>query len=400
MKSREKTPTQVCIECDFSCSNLKDYGRHILTRKHLLRTGSGELPLHISKKSFVCDTCQYKCSSNSELVRHLSTAKHMNQDHIEPFNKSTDFTPPQKHTCVCGKEYAHRNSLWYHMKKCKNPLSNDINVLPTNHIIFHSAAPVTSENGPDNTVLFFQSLITAQAEAHAEQMSSLLGAQASAHAEQMSLLIKTQSQSHTQTMKHSDAQVAAHAEQTRLLVEAISLKGPQTIMNNTTMNNQFNLNVFLNEDCKNAYTLKEVVESIVCTVDDLDRMCKDGYAATVIRKILESMQDMSITERPIHCTDLHRNTVCIKDETGWVKGEAATIQLNNSVFFVGKRLNVAVGDWREAYPDHHKGTESRRKQYHGIVNEVLKSIDHKLEARIAGIVCRSIILDRKTATTI
>ena len=197
--------------------------------------------------------------------------------------------------------------------------------------------------------------------------------------------------------EQNDARDAAHAEQTRLLVEAISLKGPQCITNNnTTNNNQFNLNVFLNEDCKDAFTLKEVMASIECTVTDLDRMDNDGYAATITRKILESMQNMSITERPIHCTDSRRNTVCVKDETGWEKNEKAMKLLVDSVYRVGRKLGSIVDDWKVAYPDHFRGTASRREQYHRLIMDIMKVNDLDVENRIASKVCKGIVLDRKT----
>jgi hypothetical protein len=194
------------------------------------------------------------------------------------------------------------------------------------------------------------------------------------------------------------ARDAAAEEQTRLLVEAISLKGPQCITNNnnnTTNNNQFNLNVFLNEDCKDAFTLKEVMASIECTVSDLDRMDNDGYAATITRKILESMQHMSITERPIHCTDARRNTVCVKDETGWEKNEKAMKLLVNSVYFVGRKMSSVVDDWKLVYPDHFRGTASRREQYHRLITNTLKAHDGEEEARIASKICKGVVLDRK-----
>jgi len=332
-----------CEACNYRCNNDTEYGVHVLSDIHVNRPN---LSRPVYAKIFYCDTCDIICKVRADYIRHINTAKHTN--HAKHANNVIDVAT------ICTH-------------------SSDVNSSHSDHHV-HGLTPGDNLHITNSEFTHcIQTILAAQSDAHMSQITTILGSQ-------------------------SEAQ-AAQAEQMRLLVEAISLKGPQTIMNNTTTNNQFNLNVFLNEDCKNAYTLKEVMESIVCTVDDLDRMCKDGYIATVIRKILESMQEMTITERPIHCTDLHRNTVCIKDETGWVKGEAASIQFNNSVFFVGKRLNVAVGDWRLAYPDHHKGTESRRKQYHHLVNEVLKSLDHKLEARIAGIVCRSIVLDRKTAMT-
>jgi len=206
-----------------------------------------------------------------------------------------------------------------------------------------------------------------------------------------------------QTAQSQAAQAAqaAQAEQTRLLIEAISLNGMQCITtnNNTTNNNnnQFNLNVFLNEDCKDAYTLKEVAESIECTVSDLDRMDKDGYAATITRKILESIENMSITERPIHCTDARRNAVCVKEETGWEKNETALKSLNSTIFLIGNKIHGMMDDWRAKYPEHRCGSESHRKQYHRLVMEVIKVSDRVTESQIVSKVCNGVILDRKRA---
>tara|TARA_B110000285_G_scaffold156286_1_gene174404 strand:- start:91 stop:897 length:807 start_codon:yes stop_codon:yes gene_type:complete len=214
----------------------------------------------------------------------------------------------------------------------------------------------------------------------------------------ISNLIHSHTEREEYIMKNHEEQMAVHAaaaaEQTRLLVESISLIGPRSITNNNTTNNQFNLNVFLNEDCKDAFTLKEVMDSIECTVTDLDRMDNDGYAATITRKILESIQNMSITERPIHCTDSRRNTVCVKDATGWEKNEKAMKRLIDSVYLVGRKLGRMVDDWKVCYPDHFRGTVSRREQYHRLITDIMKVSDLDIEARIASKVCKGIVLDR------
>jgi len=259
----------------------------------------------------------------------------------------------------------HRASLYKHKKVCKKNPENPEN--PENE-----ENPENAKSPPPPENIVHESIN----EATFMKCFQMMGEQNAAQAEQN----------------------AAHAEQTRLLIEAISLKGPQCITNNnntTNNNNQFNLNVFLNEDCKDAYTLKEVINSIECTVMDLDRMDTDGYAATITRKILESMQNMSITERPIHCTDSRRNTVCVKDETGWEKNEKAMKLFVDSVFRVGRKLGSIVNDWKVAYPDHFRGTVSRREQYHRLVMDILKVSDLEIEARIASKVCKGIVLDRK-----
>ena len=267
-------------------------------------------------------------------------------------------------------EYIHRQSLNKHKKKCapKNAKNAEkVNrVLPISQTFLYEPDDNDMQNNMQAVMFNFM-------QAQADRDDKRFAAQAEAHAAQA-------------------------AEQTRLFVDAISLKGPQCITNNNnTTNNQFNLNVFLNEDCKDAFTLKEVVDSIECTVSDLDRMDTDGYVATITRKILESMQNMSITERPIHCTDTRRNTVCVKDETGWEKNEKAMKLLVDSVFRVGRKLGSIVDDWKMAYPDHFRGTVSRREQYHRLIMDILKVSDLDVEGRIASKVCKGVVLDRKIA---
>ena len=301
--------------------------------------------------------------------------------------------------CICGMVYNHRQSLFKHQKKskCANPKkkpNNDILSEKVNRVLTQSSIPDPNDSGGMATII--QEMVAIQVQEHIEKMGD----------QNIYMLIKAQTKRDEAQMERDEMRDAAQAvrdeaaaEQMRLLIEVISLKGPQCITNNNnnTTNNQFNLNVFLNEDCKDAFTFKDVIESIVCTVDDLDRLIVEGYAATVIRKILESMQDMAITERPIHCTDLRRNTVCVKSATGWEKGAAALKRLNNSLYFIGKKLSNVVPEWRETYPDHFRGTDSRRNQYHTLIVEVTKVDDVKLEDRNVGIICRSLVLDRKTA---
>ena len=309
-------------------------------------------------EKYLCEACDFKCSKLSNYTKHLSTAKHkqastgLQNGLQEAYNKMPEITPCEDlkvsgYKCSCGMVYNHRQSLYRHKKKCiknaenaENAENKIVNESPTEHMI----------------MACFQ--------------------------------------------KMHEAQMEAAQEQTRQLVEAFTLHESQIInntTNNTTNNDQFNLNVFLNEDCKDAYTLKDVINTIECTVTDLDRMDKDGYAATVVRKIMESIQDMSITERPIHCTDARRNTVCVKNETGWERNEDAMKLLNNSVYKVGRLLGMVVDDWRDTYPEHFRGSDSRREQYHRLITNILKVSDGDVEARIASKVCKGVVLDRKAA---
>jgi hypothetical protein len=367
MSYSKKTPKYICEVCDFKCMRNTEYVRHISTHKHKIRTGVG-LQKTPTPSLYICDICDVTCSSQCMYNRHISTARHNFR------TENTENTKPNdgKYICKCGNAYASRSALWYHKKRCPiNSIdsSEKVNrVLPISHTF-------TTEPDDTDMVDTIQAMVNAKVE---EQLA------------------KMGDPNITKFLEAQAERDAAAAEQTRLLIEAISLSGSRSITNNTTNNNnnQFNLNVFLNEDCKDAYTLKEVMASIECTVTDLDRMDKDGYAATITRKILESMQNMSITERPIHCTDARRNTVCVKDDTGWEKNEKAMKLLVDSVFRVGRKLGRMVDDWKVVYPDHFRGTVSRREQYHRLITDIMKVSDLEIEARIASKVCKGIVLDR------
>ena len=316
---------------------------------------------------YKCEICDFNCSNKKDYNRHLLTTKHTNTTNT---TNTTKIQQTKVYLCECGRAYTHRASLFNHKKMCnKNPVPPNSSPPPEN---------IVHESISDSTLMkCFQTMMEMQMSAQAAVQTAAIEQAAQIQA------------------KRDEAA----AEQTKLLIEAITLNGSQTIMNNrnNTTNNQFNLNVFLNEDCKDAFTLKEVMESIECTVSDLDRMDHDGYAATITRKILESMQDMLITERPIHCTDSRRNTVCVKNETGWEKNDKAMKLLVDSVYCVGRKLGGMIQDWQQAYPDHYHGTESRRKQYHRLVDDAMSVIDKNIEAQIASKVCKGIVLDRKTA---
>ena len=390
-----------CDICNYTCSRLFDYNRHLRTARHLKKRENQENSDKPNDEILSCIACNYVCKYKSEYDRHMISEKH-----IAKVNSNTLFENGReirengrenakikrenqensKHVCKCGKSYASRSALWYHKKRC---IITDIETTEKVNRVFPISHTFLAE--PDDNmdmVATIEAMVNEKVEKERDSMMEQARREAADKAADTSMFKQL-----------LEAQAEAHAEQTRQLVEAISLKESQIITNNNTTNNnnQFNLNVFLNEDCKDAYTLKEVINSIECTVTDLDRMDKDGYAATVVRKIMESIQDMSITERPIHCTDARRNTVCVKNETGWERNEAALKSLNNSVYKVGRLLGNIVDDWRDTYPDHFRGSDFRREQYHRLITNILKVSDGDVEARIASKVCKGVILDRKAA---
>jgi hypothetical protein len=123
----------------------------------------------------------------------------------------------------------------------------------------------------------------------------------------------------------------------------------QTI-NNTT-HNKFNLNFFLNTTCKDAMNMSDFIEDINVNFKDIENIGKNGYISGMTDMILSRMKDMDITKRPLHCTDLKRETMYIKDNDEWSKDSPENTNLRNMITIVAKQNCIAVPLWRKEHPE-------------------------------------------------
>ena len=126
-----------------------------------------------------------------------------------------------------------------------------------------------------------------------------------------------------------------------------------TINNNTTTNNnnQFNLQMFLNEDCKNALNIKDFVNSLQLSIKDLTDTGKLGYVDGISRIFVNALNDMDITERPIHCTDIKRETVYIKDADKWEKDGNENTKLKKTILDIENKNIKMIPKWQEENPE-------------------------------------------------
>ena len=119
----------------------------------------------------------------------------------------------------------------------------------------------------------------------------------------------------------------------------------------TTNNNQFNLQMFLNEDCKNALNIKDFVNSLQLTINDLTNTGKLGYVDGITRIFVNALNDMDVTERPIHCTDIKRETVYIKDADKWEKEGSENSKLKRTIRDIENKNIKMIPKWQEENPE-------------------------------------------------
>ena len=123
--------------------------------------------------------------------------------------------------------------------------------------------------------------------------------------------------------------------------------------NNNTINNnqQFNVQVFLNEKCQNAMNLSDFLKSIEVTNEDIENNAQFGFVKGIYKIISDNLQTLDLFERPIHCTDPKRETVFIKEDNQWSK-EDHSKKINSMIQETSRKsLEQLFGQWKTEHPE-------------------------------------------------
>lgn len=233
-----------------------------------------------SEKSYECNTCNYKTIRKNDWEKHLKTKKHIKFQKINNVQMK----------CLCDKIYVEEKSYERHIKTC-NIYNNQTQ--PKNKI------SKKAKNEKLTSELIIQ--LIKQNEELREMMANqhnLLESNCNMLNEQTSLLIE---------QKNS---ITTHQQQ---MIELS--KQPKTIKNN------FNVNFFLNVQCKDALNISEFVNNLAIKISDIEKVGKLGYVEGISRIILEALQQLDLYKRPIHCTDIKKEVLFVKDEDKWDKDE-------------------------------------------------------------------------------
>ena len=124
-----------------------------------------------------------------------------------------------------------------------------------------------------------------------------------------------------------------------------------TNSNNTTNNNQFNLNFFLNETCKNAINFSEFIDNIQVSYDDLENNAKMGFVSGMTKIIVDNLKQLELNDRPIHCTDVKRETIYVKEEDQWEKDQSKEV-IQKGIQELTRKNMCQLSEWREENPEY------------------------------------------------
>ena len=153
-----------------------------------------------------------------------------------------------------------------------------------------------------------------------------------------------------------------------MMEKAIDNMGTKTI-NNINNNVNYSFNLYLNDQCKDAMNLTDFVDNIRCKLEDLEDVGRLGYVDGISKLFIENLSGMEINKRPIHCTDLKRKSLYIKNNDEWTK-DNNNVEMRKAINKVANKNMNNINKWRDANPDHHQnGSGAKQQQYIKMANE-------------------------------
>jgi len=299
LTNKNKPPNFTCLICDYNTSKKGNYNAHLLTAKHKTLT--------LPNKNKPDDNKSVDDIYNLDLFASQCQTE-TNQNKPKQANVLS--------CLICYKKYNSRAGLWLHKKKC-------IILQKENH--YETPLPVDSTKLTVNTSVILDIIKENQ--------------------EFKTLLIDQQKQT-MELQRENNILMNKMVEITQN-----NLTVPTTTNNNTINNNQFNIQLFLNEDCKNAINFSDFINNIQVSDNDLENNAKMGFVEGVTKIIVDNLRLLELTNRPIHCTDVKRETIYVKEEDEWDKDNSKKVIQRGIQDITCKNMQQLV-DWRENNPEY------------------------------------------------
>jgi len=286
-------------------------------------------------KNYECIKCAFISSNKKDYTRHLTTAKHKNRTELNIF---TPKNPKNEFCCeFCNKTFNARNSLWYHKKKC-----NVDNITPK----------IIGENSETNK--------------QPETVNTMM-----------------------ELIKQNQEFKELIVEQNKQLVELA--QKPTTTTNTINNNQKFNLNFFLNEQCKDAINMSEFIENMTLDLEDLTETGRLGYVGGISRILVNKLQELDIYKRPLHCTDMKRETLYIRENNEWSKENNSKEKMNELVNRVANKNCKNIHQWTDEHPEYQVFDSPENMEFMKLTQAVLGGFGDQESKQFQDKIVRNVI---------
>ena len=295
-------------------------------------------------KKYHCESCDYICCRKNDYDKHLSTRKHKMLVNTSTTSQKT----ANNFKCICGKSYKHDSSYYKHKKTCTF---------------------INEENGNNNGGIDKEILL-----------------QVIQNQNNLQNIVMEQGKQHNDFAK-------------KIIDDVIPKIGNNNNNTNTNCNNKFNMNFFLNETCKDAMPLLEFINNLKLSVEDLDNTGKEGLVKGLTDIITKGLNELDITKRPIHCSDIKRETLYIKDEDKWIKDDKDKSMVSHAIRKVKRDADKFFPKWLEQHPNCWEQESPYHEQYMTMVTNRFgkgeENFQEKNTKKVIKNIAKEVIVDKE-----
>jgi hypothetical protein len=187
-----------------------------------------------------------------------------------------------------------------------------------------------------------------------------------------------------------------NAEMKSLMVEVIK-NGTHNTINTNSHNKTFNLQIFLNETCKNAMNIMEFADSVKLQLTDLENVGKLGFVDGISNIIVKNLKALDVEKRPVHCTDYKREVLYIKDDNKWEKENENNIKIRKVIKKIAHKNTRLIPEFKDKHPDCSKSSSPFSDQYNKLIVEAMGGHgdnDIEKEDKIIKNLAKEVLIDK------
>jgi hypothetical protein len=303
-------------------------------------------------KKFICECCDFKCDSKGDWNKHIIRPKHLENDKRYKMVQSNLYKPnaeiDEMFYCECGKGYKYTSGLWRHKNKCNKNIKTQT-----------ATETTTPQITPEMVITLIQ--------------------------------------------QNKELQQTLIEQNKTIMILAQNANATNNNINYNNNNNKtFNLQVFLNETCKDALSLTEFINQIQVSFNELEDTGHLGYAEGISKVFLKNLKGIDYNRRPIHCSDIKRETIYIKDdENKWEKDDEQKSALTKAIKNVANKNIKKITEWQKMHPDYNDSYSKQNDKYMKIVLNSMsgstKAESEKNYEKIVKNVVKEVVINKSTA---
>jgi len=299
-----------------------------------------------TSEHYGCLVCEYTTWHKGDFNKHKLTSKHL---------KKIAVSKEGSHLCVCGKGYQHSSSLTKHKHKCG--------------VVLKSQSGNNGENLPTQNASFLLEIKNLIVDQHKEVIVLIEKIATS--------LQQTNTPTHTQ--------------------DDTCPPPPQSQSPPHSQEKTFHLHSFLNEKCKHSINMKEFIDSLKVNLTDLENTGKYGFIKSMSQFITRELGKLDVYTRPIHCSDVSRKVLYIKNDNSWQKDTDSHVMTKKIISSMNHKMNVSqILDWKNAHPTCEYSDDKLNTLYLKIIQNSMG--DDDMYEKIITHLSEKIAINKKTPT--